>query len=669
MSPIRRRDFLKLAGGSVAGSMLPAGIRRALAAPAATRSGTVQDVRHVVIFMQENRSFDHYYGSLKGVRGYGDRITIPVGGGLAGKRAVWSQADRLGLTTQPFHLDTGTTSAQCVSDLDHSWNGTHGAVDGGRNDAWIPNKPSFPPGLTMGYFKRADIPFHYALADAFTLCDHYHCSVMSSTNPNRLYLWSGMIDPNGTGGGPAINNDEPGFSWTTYPERLQAAGVNWKVYQVAADNYDDNALAWFTQYRNAKPGNPLYDRGMASVPAASGNTVDDIAAAIQNDVLGGTLPQVSWVVAPASASEHPDYAPAVGADMINKVLMALTANPEVWASTVMFLNYDENDGFFDHVVPPLPPAGTADEFIGGLPIGLGPRVPMTVVSPWSRGGNVCSQVFDHTSVIRFLETWTGVKEPNISAWRRQVCGDLSSALDFGSSSISVPTMPDTTTLASAAATQCKTLPAPAPPLLAQALSQEAGVKPSRALPYELHASGEEDVAAGKFWIAFSNTGHAGAVFQVYDNNDLTAAPLMFTVAPGQQTAASWVLDNGAYDLIVFAPNGWLRHFQGAVSKAQAVPEVQVCYDPVKGAVVLKTRNPGTAAVDASVQDKAYSSGGPWTASIAPGDVWEQSWPLTQSSRWYDFTLSVTGLQTYARRFAGRVETGQPGSSDPAFGGS
>ncbi len=371
---------------------------------------------------------------------------------------------------------------------------------------------------------------------------------------------------------------------------------------------------------------------------------------------------------PASASEHPSYAPAAGADLANKVLMALTANPDVWASTVMFLNYDENDGFFDHVAAPLPPAGTADEFVNGLPIGLGPRVPMTVVSPWSRGGNVCSQVFDHTSVIRFLETWTGVMEPNISAWRRQVCGDLTSALDFGSSSITVPAMPDTAKLASAAATQCSTLPSPWPPLTPQALTQESGTRPSRALPYELHASGEEDAASGKFWIACANSGQAGAVFQIYNNNDLVAAPVMLTVAPGQTTSASWALSNGAYDLMVFAPNGWLRHFQGAASKTQAAPEVQVCYDPVNGAVVLKVRNPGTAAVAVSVQDNAYSSGGPWTASIEPGAVWEQSWPLTQSSRWYDFTLSVSGLKTYARRFAGRVETGQLGSSDPAFGG-
>jgi len=116
-----------------------------------------------------------------------------------------------------------------------------------------------------------------------------HCSVMGPTNPNRLYLWTGMIDPNGTGGGPIIDNSEPaaGFTWTTYPERLQAAGITWKVYQ-EADNYDDNALAWFAQYKNAAAGNPLYDRGIA--------TVSDLVAAFQNDVTSGALPQVSWLI-------------------------------------------------------------------------------------------------------------------------------------------------------------------------------------------------------------------------------------------------------------------------------------------------------------------------------------------------------------------------------------
>jgi phospholipase C len=157
------------------------------------------------------------------------------------------------------------------------------------------------------------------------------------------------------------------------------------------------------------------------------------------------------------------------------------------------------------------------------------------------------------------------------------------------------------------------------------------------------------------------------VFQVYDNNNLTAAPVMVTVAPGAQSAQAWSLSGGAYDLMVFAPNGWLRQFQGAVSESQPAPEAQVCYIPASGALVLKVRNPGSAAVQVSVADNVYGNGGPWTGSIAPGAVWEQTWPLTVSSQWYDFTLSVSGLKTYARRFAGRVETGQDGISDPAFG--
>ncbi|HEY9028219.1 MAG TPA: phospholipase C, phosphocholine-specific, partial [Burkholderiaceae bacterium] len=413
MTQSSRRGFLTASAATALSGVLPLGLRNALAArPAGT---SLSAVKHVVVFMQENRSFDHYFGTLQGVRGYNDPAALMLNGG----GTVFKQSGVLG-TYWPFHMDTSKTSAQCVIDLDHSWTTQHWGVNNGRMDLWIDAKTP----MTMGGYNRADIPFHFALADAFTICDQYFCSVLGPTDPNRLYLWTGMIDPHGTGGGPAIDNSTPGYTWTTYPERLQAAGVSWKVYQNANDNYGDNPLALFKQYQAAQPGNPLHDRGMGSVPVVTGDTVADIAAAIKADVLNGTLPQVSWVVAPESASEHPSGSPAAGADMINQVLESLTADPNVWASTVMFVNYDENDGFFDHAVPPLPPSGTPDEFVNGLPIGLGVRVPMTVVSPWSRGGHVCSQVFDHTSVIRFLEKRFGVIEPNISPWRRAVCGDL-----------------------------------------------------------------------------------------------------------------------------------------------------------------------------------------------------------------------------------------------------
>jgi phospholipase C len=287
-------------------------------------------------------------------------------------------------------------------------------------DQWIAAKGQY----TMGYFTQDDIPFHWALAEAFTLCDNYHCSVLGPTNPNRLYMWTGMIDPSGTGGGPIIDNT-PAFnnvilSWTTYPERLEQAGISWQVYQ-EEDNYDDNALAWFKQIANAPKSSPLWQRAIRK----------GAAGWFEADARAGRLPQVSWLVAPTAQTEHPDYFPAAGAEYIASKLDAIASNPELWSKTLFILPYDENDGIFDHVPPPTAPAGTAAEYVNGLPIGLGFRVPATVVSPWSAGGHVCSDVMDHTSLIRIVERVFGVAEPNISAWRRQTCSDFTGALRFG----------------------------------------------------------------------------------------------------------------------------------------------------------------------------------------------------------------------------------------------
>ncbi|KMQ82415.1 phospholipase c, partial [Lasius niger] len=214
--------------GLATGSLL-APIARAAAVPANRRTGSLEDVEHIVVLMQENRSFDHYFGHLNGVRGVNDRFPVLTSAGLP----VWCQPRKepgSGLLL-PFHLRTQHSSAQCVLDLDHSWYPTHGAIHGGRNDCW----PEYKTDLTMGYYCREDIPFHYALADAFTVCDHYFCSIPTSTHPNRFYLMSGMIDPDGRGGGPVLDNvdwvdrmfypNAPSpFDWTTYPERLEAAG-------------------------------------------------------------------------------------------------------------------------------------------------------------------------------------------------------------------------------------------------------------------------------------------------------------------------------------------------------------------------------------------------------------------------------------------------------------
>jgi len=257
--------------------------------------------------------------------------------------------------------------------------------------------------------------------------------VLGPTNPNRLYLMSGMVDAAGKYEGPVIDNAEtPPYTWTTYPERLEQAGVSWKIYQ-SPDNFDDNALAWFAQFQQAPTSSPLYQKGMA---------VSGLQAFI-DDIRSDSLPSVSWLVGPTLYSEHPGGgAPARGCYLTDRFLRALADNPRVWRKTAFILNYDENGGFFDHVLPPLPPAGTADEFVNGLPIGLGIRVPMLMISPWSRGGEVVSDTFDHTSVIRLLEQRFGVEEPNISAWRRQTVGDLTSCFDFEDGGHGFPHLPD-----------------------------------------------------------------------------------------------------------------------------------------------------------------------------------------------------------------------------------
>ncbi|MBT2866246.1 phospholipase C, phosphocholine-specific [Chromobacterium violaceum] len=650
MSEMSRREFLKLSAAGMAAGALPPGLAAAMAIRPAGRS--LSAVKHVVVFMQENRSFDHYFGALGGARGFGDRSALQLRNGSS----VFRQPN-LSNGEYPFRLDTSRTNAQYLTDLDHSWTGTHAAWNQGKYDGWIAAKSS----LTMGYFTRADIPYHYALADAFTLCDHYFCSVQGPTNPNRLYLWSGMVDPAGKNGGPVTDNSEKGYSWTTYPERLQAAGVSWKVYQVLGDNYDDNALAWFNQYRSAKPGNPLCDRGMSSVPKVSGNSVQDLVAAIRNDAVNGTLPQVSWIVAPEAYSEHPSAPPAAGAYLLDRVLQALTANPDVWASTVLLLNYDENDGLFDHMPPPVPPAGTAAEFIGGKPIGLGPRVPMLVLSPWSRGGHVCSQVFDHTSVIRFLETWTGVQEPNISAWRRQICGDLSSALDFSSRNASVPAFPDTAALLTQAQ-QSKGWPAPTAPLPGQMPVPEGGRRPARALPYQCNAYGSIDLAGGIFWVHMQNSGSQAVHYAIYANQYRSDGPWQYDVAGGGEIKDYFhaqTYGGGLYDLTVYGPNGFLRRFAGNLRSAMGVLEAVSAVSVVAGVpqLTLQLNNQGAKVATFQVSGNGYGGAAPQQVVVTPGGSQLLSWNLSGVYGWYDFTVTCTGDGGFVRRLVGHVETG------------
>jgi len=436
MPEISRRRLLGTAAGAAgaaaAASVLPPNLRRALAET--PKPGSLKDIEHVVILMQENRSFDHYFGTLSGVRGFGDPKALTLSTG----RSVFYQPDAKNPDGYllPFHLDTKKTSSQAIPSTSHAWAVQHSAWNDGKMDNWLPahrkaDGDSNGP-YTMGYYKRDDIPFQFALAENFTVCDAYHCSLFGPTWPNRFYHWTGTIDPEGKNGGPVISNvvSSP-YTWTTYPERLTKAGVSWHVYQ-EEDDYGCNPLEFFKAFQDADPKSDLYKHGMAISPSDQ----------FEYDVAHGKLPTVSWIIPTSPQSEHPDYTPASSADFMARKIDAIAANRELWHKTVFILNYDENDGLFDHVPPPVPPAGTPDEFVGGLPIGGGIRVPCTIISPWTQGGYVASENFDHTSVLQFLERITGVREPNISAWRRSTFGDLTSALGFPSKR-PAPQLPDT----------------------------------------------------------------------------------------------------------------------------------------------------------------------------------------------------------------------------------
>jgi len=728
-----KRKFLRssagLAASATALNLFPPSIRRALAIPADSRTGTIQDVQHVVILMQENRSFDNYFGTLAGVRGFGDRHTIPVPNGLN----VLQQLDAAGRPILPYHLDQSAGNAQRVSGTPHSWTDARDAWDKGRMYQWARYKQQ----QSMGYFTEQETPFQVALAEAFTLCDGYFCSLHGGTNTNRLFHWSGTNGANVGDGRVVVNNvwdgldsttdiGTGGFSWTTYPERLQQAGVSWMVYQNMPDNFTDNPLFGFRQYRQAnvasgKPvyhdvaDNPAYDPATddAGNPLYKGiaNTMPDggFLGTFKADIQAGRLPQVSWIIGPADYSEHPGpSSPVQGGWYLQEVLDALTANPEVWSKTVLIVNFDENDGFFDHYPPPCAPSlkgldpadaygkttlapgqmvseyYTAQAAVGtdmppsdGDCYGPGPRVPMYVISPWSRGGWVNSQHFDHTSVLRFLEARFGVQEPNISPYRRAVFGDLTSAFNFATPNDEpLPALAGRKSRADADTLRTGqeglgqvALPAP------QSLPRQAsGTRPSRALPYELHTSARADVEGGIVRLIFANTGTQAAVFHVYDRLNLDRVPRRYMVEAGKQLDDAWDAgaDNGGrYDLWVLGPNGYHRGFTGDLAQQAGAglpqPEVRVCYDIANGNVSLTLMNAAETPARLQVRAKAYREDGPWTADVPGGAQTSIDWDLADSASWYDFVVTCPDLPGYSRRFAGRVETGEHGVSDPAMG--
>jgi phospholipase C len=468
---VSRRTLFKgglaIGAGAVGlGLSSPAGasIERALSIDAVSTNPTLSDIRHIVILMQENRSFDHYFGTLSGVRGFSDSdIVHNVINGAS--RPVWEQFGYSPIVGEnpngwmvPFHLlqNPPENNGDTTNDIDHSWGTQHASWNGGKMDAFVTAHLA-ADGVdnfvaTMGYFQRSDLSFYYALADAFTICDAYHCSVLGPTDPNRVMALSGTIDPAGAAGGPVLvtqTDERPEYygtlDWTTMPEQLLSAGVTWKVYNDPTGLALFNPLPYFKAYN--EPTTTVGAQLIAN--AITPNYPADFAA----DVATGALPQVSWIHGPAVQCEHPATAPQWGENLVQTVLDTLTSNPEVWAHTLFILNYDENGGFFDHVPPPVPPAGTAGEYLtmsplpsnaGGIagPVGLGFRVPCILMSPFTQGGFRATEVFDHTSTLRLMETLFGVEVPNLSAWRRSVTGDMTSALALGQPpATTVPSLP------------------------------------------------------------------------------------------------------------------------------------------------------------------------------------------------------------------------------------
>lgn len=443
-------------------SILPASVASVLLfAPRpslATANGSIADIKHVVLFMQENRAFDHYFGTMAGVRGFADPNVQ-----MNGNRSVWFQDVNSTFSNAtdyllPWHLNYAggdwLEATRCMVAGDNGWQDNHAALNGDLNNHWVLGNTPW----SWGYYKRSDLPVHYAIADGWTVGDMYQESVIASTNPNRVSWVSGSINTPGSpqsqdeGGMTIDNNETPGcegpglncypLKWKTAPEIYQDAGVSWQVYQ-DTDNFDDNPLAWFGQFQEAKNDTELSNRGMAYLGLET----------FYADAAAGRLPMISYIIGPTELSEHPPYSPHDGAWLQQQVLNAVTSSPK-YNETALIVSFDETGGWGDHVTPYHSPPGTAAEWIedpydefGSVYTGPGFRLPFYIVSPWTRGGHVFTERADHISQIKFLERWLGalghgnVTTDQIPSWRREHMSDLVAAFDFANPDYSIPVIP------------------------------------------------------------------------------------------------------------------------------------------------------------------------------------------------------------------------------------
>lgn len=632
------------------------------------KKGSIDDIQHIILFMQENRSFDHYFGTLKGVRGFNDRAHAGI---QASKRGIFYQPVSKDHSKYqlPWHVESKRTSASCMEAADMSFETDTAMWNRGKMDSWNTARDQ---SMGMAYFDREDLPYYYQLADEFTIGDQYFQSTLTETDPNRVFFFSGS---NGKSANVTelLNNFIPdeGLEWETLGEVLDKKGVTWKVFQ-ELENFDDNAFAWFRKYREADKDSTLFKNGMSRVK--------ELASAFGKAMDENKLPQVSIFVAPMVLSEHARNHPAAGEDLTARLLDELRKRPEYFKKSVFILNYDEGGQFFDHHWVPTPPTSkeegvssvyVEDEIVtdkfsikGRTPMGMGFRVPLIIVSPWTRGGHVVSEVFDHTSILKFLEIKYDIKIKVMSAWRRAVAGNLLSAFDFENPDFSFPDLPDTNSYVDDSIYQCDSLPKPQIPIKQTVPTQEKGVRPSRVLPYEFIIN--EQIKANKLLITIQAKGSAGGAFQLYDWKNEDSIIKKYTVHSGAEITGELNV-NGEYDFSLHGPNGFVRHFKGTINQLSGTEcLVKTNYDSILGKVKLELINRSKEVkCSFSLRDNAYKS---FEKKENLESNFQFDIDVNKSGNWYDFTVinKDNDTITYLRRFMGRIER-KGNTSDPAIG--
>ncbi|MEV5986909.1 alkaline phosphatase family protein [Streptomyces sp. NPDC052051] len=613
--------------------------------------GDMSDLKHVVVLMQENRSFDHYLGQLPGVRGHHDKQVLKFQDGTD----VFQQRNAEGTIVTPA-VSTAT------------WGDNHNfyGANGGRWNTWVKDKGDH----CMWYYTPDHMPWMYSLASQYTVCDMNFCSLHGPTIPNRYYLMSGTADGETTNAGQ--NNYTR--TWRTVPEQLEQAGINWRVYSDNSGHgvggslqsgfvgeYGCNVTNSFRAFdpriaseADLAPGTGKIWKANSFVYSGATTPDDDSEEnldAVLRDFIAACapgaehpLPDVSWVVMPAAWSEHPNFDTVHGERYMNKVLRTLQSNPRIWNHTLVIITYDENDGKFDHVLPPRPEPGTAGEFSSTTPYGFGPRVPMLLVSPWTRGGHVASEVFDHTSVIRFLETWAAhlgkpFTCPNITDWRRSIAGDLTSALDFAHP------RPGPVEIADPVDGTPPTLP-------------EGGLKP-RGLSFHPHATLTENRATGTVTLSMTLTGGpAGKAvsLQVFPDKYLDFSNTPFTVSAAHPRQYTWNTNetNGKYAFSVYGPDGFLRSFAGQLTPDTALPRVDAHLLPGPTAKLrLTLHNDARHPIRYTLTANDYT-GSTHHYTVPHGKPLTINWPTDRG--YYDVVITTTTDTGWTQRYAGRVAT-------------